>query len=177
MENASKALIMAATILLGVMILTISVYIFSIFSKYSENSYKKMEDTQIEQFNSQFLKYYGKINYTYVNETNGKEENVDEPINVTAHDIITIANLAQQNNVKYGFENFESYDESTYYVQVDYMNKKNKRESATNLEKWEEKAKINFINEHSNEKFMCSDIIISKSTKRVCYIKFEKNDT
>lgn len=174
MENASKALIMAASVLLGVMILTITVYMFSVFSEYSENTYAKMEATQIDQFNNQFLKYYGNINYTYENEDTGKEETVNGPIKLTAHDIITISNLAQQNNKQYNLEELQSYDESMYYVQIDYINNKVKKESATNLEKWEEKAKITFINEHSNEEFMCSNVIISQITKRVCYMKFEK---
>lgn len=174
MENASKALIMASGILLGVMILTIAVYMFSVFGEYSESTYAKMEATQTDQFNSQFLKYYGNINYTYVNEETGKEEIVDGPIKLTAHDIITISNLAQQNNKQYNLEELQLYDESMYYIQIDYINNKIKKESATNLEKWEEKTKIAFINEHSNEEFMCSDVIISQITKRVCYMKFEK---
>ena len=53
MENASKALIMGASVLLGVMILSIGVYIFSTFAPYSENAYQRLDDAQVAQFNNQ----------------------------------------------------------------------------------------------------------------------------
>ena len=39
MENASKALIMAASVLLGVMIISFAVYLFSTFGSYSNEVY------------------------------------------------------------------------------------------------------------------------------------------
>ena len=42
MENASKALIMAASVLLGVMILSVGVYLFYVYSDYSSNAYQRM---------------------------------------------------------------------------------------------------------------------------------------
>ena len=39
MENASKALIMAAGVLLGVMIISFAVYLFSTFGSYSNDVY------------------------------------------------------------------------------------------------------------------------------------------
>ena len=45
MENASKALIMAAEILIGVMIISVGVYLFNMFANYSSERYKKIEDT------------------------------------------------------------------------------------------------------------------------------------
>ena len=174
MENASKALIMAAGVLLGVMIITIGVYIFSVFGKYSENAYKKMDDAQMDQFNSQFLKYYGNINRAYINEKTGKEESVQEPIKCTAHDIISIANLAQQNNIQYDISSLTQYDKSTFYIQVDVYDNTTRPKLTKNVEKWEENAKISFINENSNQDYKCSEVIISEISKRVCYIKFEK---
>ncbi len=174
MENASKALIMGASVLLGVMILSIGVYIFSTFAQYSENAYQRLDDAQIAQFNNQFLQYYGNVNSTYIDEQTGKEKTVSESIKCTVHDIITIANLAQQSNTQYNLSGLDGYDESTFYVQVDVVDKTNKQNSATKLEKWDEKTKISFITEHSSEDYKCADIKISSATKRVCYVKFEK---
>ena len=40
MENASRAFIMAAGVLLGVLILSLGIYLFSIFGQYSANAYE-----------------------------------------------------------------------------------------------------------------------------------------
>ena len=59
MENASKALIMAAEILIGVIIISIGVFLFSSLGKYSADITADLEETQIAKFNEQFLKFYG----------------------------------------------------------------------------------------------------------------------
>ena len=41
MENASKALIMAAEVLIGVMIISIGVYLFNVFGQYSADNTKR----------------------------------------------------------------------------------------------------------------------------------------
>ena len=109
MENASKALIMAGGVLLGVIIISLGVYLFSSYAKYSSNAYNKMEAAQIEQFNAQFLKYYdtiynnvtangiGSVTTKYV-DANGIEYTKATPVLCTAHDVISLANLAKQNN-------------------------------------------------------------------------------
>lgn len=84
MENASKALLMAAGVLVGIMILTIAVYLFSSFGGTSSQIQDNIRKNQISQFNSQFTKYQGKDD-------------------VTIYDVITMANLATENNQYYGF--------------------------------------------------------------------------
>ena len=88
MENASKALIMAGGVLLGVLLISLAVYLFSSYAEYSSNAYERMEAAQIEQFNTQFLKYYNPAAAT----------DSSLAIKCTAHDIISLANLAKQNN-------------------------------------------------------------------------------
>ena len=94
MENASKALIMAAEILIGVMIISAGVYLFNTFGRYSADATKKIEQAQIDTFNDQFLKYYGSV--TKYDET--KQKDVVEPVKCTIHDIVNLANLAKKNN-------------------------------------------------------------------------------
>ena len=84
MENASKALLMAAGVLLGLMILSIGVYLFSNFGGTSSKIHDNIRANQIAQFNSQFTQYVGKEN-------------------VTIYDVITMANLATENNKYYEF--------------------------------------------------------------------------
>lgn len=169
MENATRAFIMAAGILLGVLILSLGIYLFSIFGQYSANAYETMEKNQITQFNSQFFKYYGNTTYSYVDE-NGKEKTITNPIQCTAHDIISIVNLAQQNNIQFQLTNEEQASEKTRYIQVDIgKNKKNQ-----NVEKWSETDKINFLRENADKNYKCSAVLTNSVTSRVNHIKFEE---
>lgn len=85
MENASKALIMAAGVLIGIMILSLAVYLFATFGSTSAELHKQKETDQLNQFNSQFTSY------------EGKED-------ITIYDVITVANLATENNKYYEFD-------------------------------------------------------------------------
>lgn len=158
MENASRALIMAASILLGVMIISVGVALFNSFSATGKSTIEKMEEKEINQWNNNYLKY----------------ENSEK---ITAHDIITVINHAQANNRLY-FENEQpnKYAENMYYVQVDIDNIKN-------VEKWNEEKKNEFLKNNSlddtdkyTKYFKCAenDVKISKITKRVIYIKFRE---
>ena len=136
MENASKALIIAATVLLGVMIISIGVALFNIFAEFSQSTLEKVEESKISEWNNRFTKYYG----TIITEKNGNEK--IEAIPVTAHEIVSIANLAKQNNENYEIEYQTSYNENTYYVQVQV-------DKQTNFEKLSEQEKNKFLQENS----------------------------
>ena len=168
MENASKALIMAATVLLGVMIISIGVYLFSTYAGYSADAYKKMEDTQIAQFNSQFLKYYGTTT-RYYKDDSGKEIEETVQVKSTAHDIISLANLAKQNNIKNQIDDvIYSNNENNYYIQIDIGTSNNTK----HIENWDIDTQIKFLKDYSNTEYKCNDIKISAITKRVYYMKF-----
>jgi len=94
LENASKALIMAAVILISVVILSLAVYLFTYFGSYSKGVEEEVRDNQIAQFNSQFLSYDRKIKPVYDNDGNFKK-NVG---GLTIYDVITLANLAREYN-------------------------------------------------------------------------------
>ena len=110
MENASKALIMAAEILVGVLIISIAVYLIMTMGEYSANTTSRLEDAQITQFNQQFLQYYG------TTATQGEEPH---PIECTIHEIVGVANLVQKINTQYGFEEVEEISDDSYYIQID----------------------------------------------------------
>ena len=167
MENASKALIMAAEVLLGVMIISIGVALFTSFSEFGRSTFEKVEEAKIAEWNNNYLKYYGQIIVT----ENGKEE--VQPILVTAHEIVTLANHANQNNIKRELQDQSRYNENTYYVQV-------KVDEINNLEKQSEDSKNQFLKNNSltatNEVkyYTCTNVKISTVTKRVMYIEFEE---
>ena len=98
MENASKALIMAASILLSVMILTLVVYLFVTFGARAREAQGQVADQQMIQFNSQFTVYANRSD-------------------IKIHDIITLANLAKQNNDENtGYANFDEEYKITIHV-------------------------------------------------------------
>ena len=60
MENASKALIMAASVLIGVVISSLAVDLFSSFSGSANEIAGQIEEGQLQQFNNQFTSYEDK---------------------------------------------------------------------------------------------------------------------
>ena len=82
MENASKALLIAAGVLLGLMILSLAVFLFMNFGGTSAQIHDSVEQDQINNFNSQFTQYEGKTD-------------------VTIYEAVSLANLATQNNQEY----------------------------------------------------------------------------
>ena len=166
MENASKSLIMAAEILLGVMIISIGVYLFNTLGSYSSETTSQIEDAQIAQFNDQFLKYYG---------TSG-----GETIKCTIHTIVGLANLAQRINTENGFTEIETISDNSYYIQIDL---KVGATTIKNIEALTQDELINLIKENdvmtddegsaSTKLFICDEEPgIGKNTRRVNYMKF-----
>ena len=86
MENASKALLMAGGILIGILILALMAVLFlagsEVFTGYEETKNSEM----VQRFNSNFTKY------------TGKDKNGDQ-IKLTAHEALTIYNFANNNNI------------------------------------------------------------------------------
>ena len=174
MENASKALIMAAEILLGVMIISIGVYLFNVMGRYSQDTTGQMEDTQLAQFNNQFLKFYG---------TTTSDSGDIEPISCTIHDIIGIANLARQTNEESGFSEVQQISDSTYYIQIDLQIGFT---TYRNIEMMEQEELINILknndiinevtasgeNNPQTKYFKCDTCTIGEITGRVNYMKF-----
>ena len=189
MENASKALIMAAEILIGVMIISIGVYLFNSMGEFSSDTSKKIEDARLAQFNNQFLKFYG----TVITEENGRQK--VEPVKCTIHDIIALANLARKENEQNGFNERNGYEDgidissdaennSYYYIQIDL-----KFDGTTykNIETMNQEELIKILKENDivvntteegedeieTKYFKCeSEPIISNITNRVDYMKF-----
>ena len=171
MENASKALIMAAEVLIGVMIISIGVYIFNVFAGYSEERYKRIEDTQIAEFNTRFLKFYG---------TKIDSSGADVPVECTIHDITSLANLAQKHNIQYDIQNNAGAEANTLYVQIDL-------ESRHNIEKYTNSELVELIKQNDlitstnaagnvtkeTKYFKCTQSNINETTGRVNDMKFQ----
>lgn len=99
MENASKALIMAGGMLVGILVLTLAAYLFFTFGTQASKIGDRVKEQQIEKFNSDFTSYIDKEN-------------------ITIYDVITVANRAKAYNEK------NELDETDvdYYITVSLLN-------------------------------------------------------
>ena len=96
MENASKALIIAGEVLIGVLILTLASYIIVQFGNFSKNLNSQMSASEIRNFNVNFTNFSGRAN-------------------IRIQEIATIVNFAKQNNDNY---DVNQGDNSPFYVDV-----------------------------------------------------------
>ena len=157
MENASKALIMAATILIGVAILSLGVYLFTYFGNYAKDVEGENRANQIAQFNSQFLKYQGSED-------------------ITIYDILTVANLAKQNNENYDLTKADA-NQNTLYIRVNV-----KMDGGRTIIDFQDEA-LRFANDYDSMheqsdygdliRYTCTAVKVSPITERVYEIDFE----
>ena len=82
MENATKALLMAAGVLIGVLVLSLGVVLFNTFGGFASDTQSKVDANELAKFNEKFLQYNGRTD-------------------LTVHDIITAKNYALENNNKF----------------------------------------------------------------------------
>ena len=73
---------MAASVLIGIILLSLMVYMFTNFAITSAEVHKENEQNQLNQFNSQFTSYEAKEG-------------------LTIYDVVTVANLATESNIYY----------------------------------------------------------------------------
>ena len=90
MENASKALIIAGEILIGILILSLASYMIIQFGNFSKNMNEQMSATEIRSFNVKFTNFSGRSN-------------------ISMQEIATIVNFAKQSNNKYNVSPGDAY--------------------------------------------------------------------
>lgn len=167
MENASKALIMAAGMLIGMLILSLAVYLFVSFGNTSAEVYKKNEENQLNKFNTQFTSYVG--------------------TELTIYDVVTILNRATENNVFYELveRRNETINGNDNYIGV-IISGKGRKEYGFGGTSQEERDQDynNLIMEDINEikdqdgkrdlpKYTCT-VEISPTTQRVYFVNITK---
>ncbi|CDE24681.1 putative uncharacterized protein [Clostridium sp. CAG:440] len=157
MENASKALLMAAGVLMGVVILSLAAYLFVTFSSSADDVKSEIANNQLNKFNSQFLAY---------------EQRED----LTVYDILTAVNLAENNNKYYQLEpgdtNYITVKVDNSVVNSTDIEKKIKPES---LEK-EGEMKEDNLGGKSLKNYRCN-VLLSDITGRVNAVNFSSNKT
>ena len=102
MENASKALFIAAGVIIALMVISLGVYLFITFGQTAANTHEQVKEYQLNQFNSQYISYRGRTD-------------------LTIYDVITVANMATQNNINYELEETYRNDQGSYYIAVNNL--------------------------------------------------------
>lgn len=144
MENASKALLMAAGVLIGILILSLIVYLFANFGMASAEVHKQKDTNDINRFNTQFTSY------------EGKECNIQ--------DVVSAANLAIDNNKNYSLD---AADGNNYYITVNITENAN----GTNLQKKTKEELNKLLKEELGKKYNCTTKINEK-TQMVNIVNF-----
>lgn len=119
MENATKALFIAAGVMMAIMILSMASYLYINLGSYVDESHQQMQITSNSKFNQRYLKYINMTEDSSGDVTiNGKKYKTD--FKLTIQDVITVANLAYENNREHGNENASGSDinENSLYVGV-----------------------------------------------------------
>ncbi len=160
MENASKALLMAAGVLIGVLILSLAVYLFANFGTASAEIHKQKDMNEINKFNTQFTSYEGK--------------------ECTIHDIVSVADLAINNNTNYSLTSAAS---NNYYIIVAIIGGKNGGAAIRQeLQKYLlnnstgkiDMEKVNgLVGSNNTCKYSCN-VDINSNTKRVQKVTFKE---
>ena len=161
MENATKALLIAGGVLIGIMILSLGVSLYSSLSEYVELTQEEMLAKKIQEFNLQFTKY---INYN--NNTNEKD------FTLTIQDIVTAANTAYESNTSHGLE---SYDGSNYYVTINMSGQSN-LEELMDLKSSENSKIAEILADGLEKEYKCSyeDVKFNTNTGRVYEVNFHE---
>lgn len=150
MENASKALIIAAEVLIGVLLLTLMVFLFNAVGNFSDTVDKNIETKNVNEFNAPLEKYR-------------------ERTDITAHDIITMGNYAKQYN-----ENMQSVR-----LKVIVEGVESKFVNAHQLDE-DKNEQYEFIEKYSNNKqtneiiyFKCTQMTYNEETGIINMIKLK----
>lgn len=163
MENASKALLMAATILISVMLVSLATYLFATFGNYSKNINDNINQKTKQEFNAQFTKY--------------ETSETGEPC--TVYDIVTIINLAKNCNDQYEeyqigrINDFRNDSNSYIYVTIIGENTINEATNTSNLNDFISRHNTTTTDGEYKDKYNCT-VNISNQTGLVKSITFTK---
>lgn len=170
MENATKALLIAAGVLIGIMVLSLGVSLYVSLGSYVDSTKEQLAENEIAKFNTQFFKY----NNTVLD--NSGNEVVSFRVGI--QDVVTAANIAYENNKSLG-DIYGEANENNLYVAVNVkyngtqqLNNIQKDINSQNPDVWNSSKLLSGDNGYQ---YTCytANIKISNKTGRVYEINFE----
>lgn len=144
MENAVQALLIAAGVLIGVMVLSLGVTLFSSLGEYIGNTQEEIDANAVQKFNEQFTRY------------------IDADL--TIQDVVTAANTARESNTKYGLT---EQSDTNYYVTINLTGYQNLEQTIDDTVKISE-----ILNAGIGNKYTCTDVKVNPNTRRVYVVNF-----
>ena len=152
MENASKALMIAAGVLMGILIVSLGVYLFFVFGDFVNNTQADIVENELAQFNETYFKYNGLTN-------------------LTIQDILTVKNNALQNNYSYSSYNLtpNSAGDNNDFIDV-YI-----QGEGWILNKSDEELLINELENNASTPTYTCTVQVNTNTRRVNKITFTPN--
>ena len=163
MENAAQALIIAGGVLIGIILLSIAAYLGLTMSEYAANTQAQINRNETNQFNQKFIEYEGLKN-------------------LSIQDVITVKNLALEENEQYFGYNPATDRASSENDYIDVIVWDNSSriyvldESASLLPPDIDKKSTNenLLNKYLGEKFECTEVELHPVSGRVNIITFKK---
>lgn len=158
MENASKALIMAGSVLIAIVILGVLIYVLNSASDNQRSSQKIEVAEQLDIFNKEYEAYNRNL--------------------LRGTDIVSVMNKAESNNKKYGVAH---QNEPNYLMQIEFEMIDEIQEGNTNLKPNIRYTLKDFLNIKNNNAvftelkrrvFDCKQIKYHNITGRVYYMLF-----
>ena len=154
MENAVKALYIAAGVLMAVMVLSLAAVLYSSLQSYVEDTNKQIKFNSVNSFNTKYL--------NYINISNGEKQ-----FDLRIQDIITIASATYENNRSNNIDiNQWEATPNSLYVEV-LLN-------GTRIDQTINEQMVELLQTNKDTTFQCSanDVLISENTGQVYSISF-----
>ena len=154
MENAVKALYIAAGVLITVMVLSLAAVLYASLQGYVDNTNKQIKFNSVNSFNTKYL--------NYINISNGEKQ-----FDLRIQDIITIASATYENNRSNNIDiNQWEATPNSLYVEV-LLN-------GTRIDQTINEQMVELLQTNKDTTFQCSanDVLISENTGQVYSISF-----
>lgn len=146
MDNAAKALIIAGTCLITVLVISIGIYLIGELRQTSDSYVEKLDNTELQKYNNNFIIYIGRTD-------------------ISAQEIITVVNIAEQKD-----------QETLVYLDNNQISGKNEEWKnqflSTNILIYTKDQ--NTGEETIKNTYSCTEIIYDE-TGKVSIVKFKKN--
>ena len=135
MENASKALLISAGVLIAILLLSLFSYLIRQMGNSTSGIYSNLSQHEISEFNQKFLNYEGRDN-------------------LSIQDVVTIINLAKDNNEK--------------------LNRPTIIEIKVDGSDWSDKT-LDVVKQNLDKTYTCSNVNINQSTLLVKEVIIKTN--
>ena len=127
MENATKALLIAAAMLILILVLTLAIYIFRQVAGQTSELYSKIEQSDIDEFNQRFLQYEDKELriqdvISIINMAKDNDETKKMPVTVTVNSE-TLGHDLQNKKAEDLNQMLAQNIDKRYICEVEYANK------------------------------------------------------